>query len=109
MTPARLELRSRGALRRLLVFAEYIDSPSTRLDSGYQHGPTDAQRQAMMVRHRQECVRNPLQIRGDGRGGRQLNHEISGSTFGQNMEPTDLKSNHSARLPGGRMSLDGGE
>ena len=66
MTPARLELRSRGALRRLLVFAEYIDSPSTRLDSGHQHGPTDAQRQAMMVRHRQECVRNPLQIRGDG-------------------------------------------
>jgi len=24
------------------------------------------------------------------------------------MEPTDLKSNRSARLPGGRMSLDGG-
>jgi hypothetical protein len=41
--------------------------------------------------------------------GRQLNHEIGGSTFGQNMEPADLKSNRSAQLPGVRMSLDDAE
>lgn len=38
--------------------------------------------------------------------GRQSNRPAAGSTFALMMEPTDLKSNRFARLPGGRMSLD---
>jgi hypothetical protein len=39
-------------------------------------------------------------------GGRQLNHEVGGSTFGRVMEPAEVNANRFAQLVGGQMSLD---
>jgi hypothetical protein len=41
--------------------------------------------------------------------GQPLRQPTHGLRAAKKMEPTDLKSNRSARLAGGRMSLDGGE